>query len=128
MERNVFLSFAMEDQRLVNTFRAQVRNDRSDLKFRDYSVKEPFEREWKRNVERLIRRCSATICLIGESTWSSDAVDWEIRKSEELGKRLIAVQLGPDVQRHPTALRDLDIAVVPWDIEAIMYELGSVNA
>ena len=128
MARNVFLSFAMEDQRLVNAFRAQARSGHSDLEFRDYSVKEPFEREWKTNVERLIRRCSATICLIGESTWSSDAVDWEIRKSEELGKRLIAVQLGPDVRRHPTALRDLGIAVVPWDIEAIMYELGGVNA
>lgn len=128
MARNVFLSFAIEDQRLVNAFRAQARSDRSDLEFRDYSVKEPFEREWKRNVERLIRRCSTTICLIGESTWSSDAVDWEIRKSDELGKSLIAVQLGPDVRRHPRALRDLGVAVVPWNIEAIMYELGGVKA
>jgi len=125
--RNVFLSFAMDDQQSANAFRAQARNGQSDLEFRDYSVKEPFERAWKTNVERLIRRCSATICLVGESTWSSDAVDWEIRKSEELGKKLVAVRLGPDVRRHPRALRDLGIAVVPWDIEAIMRELGGVQ-
>lgn len=128
MARNVFLSFAMEDQGLANAFRAQARSGRSDLEFRDYSVKEPFERAWKTNVERLIRRCSATICLVGESTWTSDAVDWEIRKSDELGKKLVAVGLGPDVKRHPRALRELSIAVVPWDIEAIMHELGGVKA
>ncbi len=128
MARNVFLSFAMEDQRLASAFRAQARSGRSDLEFRDYSVKEPFERAWKSNVERLIRRCSATICLVGKSTWSSDAVDWEIRKSDELGKKLIAVRLDPDVRRHPRALRELGVAVVPWDIAAIMRELGVVKA
>ena len=128
MARNVFLSFAMEDQGLASAFRAQARSDRSDLEFRDYSVKEPFEQAWKTNVERLIRRCSATICLVGESTWSSDAVDWEIRKSDELGKKLVAVRLDPGVRRHPRALRELGVAVVPWDIGAIMRELGRVKA
>ncbi len=128
MARNVFLSFAMEDQRLASAFRAQARSGRSDLEFRDYSVKEPFERAWKTNVERLIRRCSATICLVGTSTWSSDAVDWEIRKSDELGKKLLAVQLDPDVRRPPRALRELGVPMVPWDIAVIMRELGGVNA
>ena len=128
MPRNVFLSFAMEDQRLANAFRAQARSSRSDLAFRDYSVKEPFERAWKSNVERLIRMCSATICLVGESTWSSDAVDWEIRKSDRLGKKVVAVRLVPEVRRFPGALRELQIPVVPWDIEAIMRELGGVAA
>lgn len=128
MARKVFLSFAMKDQRLANAFRVQARSGHSDLEFRDYSVKESFERAWKTSVEQLIRRCSATICLVGESTWSSDAVDWEIRKSDELGKKLIAVRLGPDVRRHPKALRELGIDVVPWDIEAILRELGGVKA
>ena len=126
--RNVFLSFAMEDQLLANAFRAQAQSGGSNLKFRDYSVKEQFERAWKLNVEQLIRRCSATICLIGESTWSSDAVDWEIRKSDELGKRLIAVRLGPEVRRHPMAVHELGVQVVPWDIEAVVRELGGVKA
>ena len=128
MAQRVFLSFATEDQRLANAFRAQARSGRSDLELRDYSVRESFERAWKTNVERLIQRCSATICLVGESTWSSDAVDWEIRKSDELGKKLIAVRLDPGVRRHPRALRELGIAVVPWDIKAIMRELGGVTA
>lgn len=127
MARNVFLSFAMEDQSLVNAFRAQARSGRTQLEFRDYSVKEPFEHAWKVNVERLIRQCSATICLIGESTWRSEAVDWEIRKSKELGKQLVAVRLGADVREHPQALRELGVAVVPWDVEAITQELGGME-
>ena len=128
MARNVFLSFAMEDQRLANAFRAQARGGRSGLEFRDYSVKEPFERAWKTNAERLIRRCSATICLVGADTWRSDAVNWEVRTSASLGKQLIAVRLGPDVRRLPAALRELGVAPVPWDIEAIMSELDGVRA
>ena len=31
MARNVFLSFAMEDQLLANAFRAQAKSSRSDL-------------------------------------------------------------------------------------------------
>ena len=128
MPRNVFLSFAMEDQRLANAFRAQARNGGSNLEFRDYSVKEPFERAWKTNVERLIRLCSATICLVGESTWTSEAVDWELRKADQLGKQLIAVRLAPDVLRTPPAVRELGVTVVAWDIDAIMRELGGVAA
>ena len=127
MARNVFLSFAMEDQRLANAFRAQAKSSRSDLELRDYSVKEPFDYAWKTSVERLLRLCSATICLIGKTTYQSDAVDWEIRKSAELGKQLIAVRLGPDIARFPAALRELRITTVPWDIDAIMSQLDGVR-
>ena len=128
MARNVFLSFAMEDRGLVNLFRAQAKNSRSDLVFRDYSVKEPFERAWKTNAEQLIRMCSVTICLVGQSTWRSSAVDWEIRKSAKLGKRLLAVRLRPDIKRYPPALRELGARTVPWRIDAIMRELDGARA
>lgn len=127
MARNVFLSFAMEDQRLANAFRAQAKSSRTGLEFRDYSVKEPFERAWKTNAERLIRRCSATICLVGKDTHRSEAVNWEIRKSAALGKQLIAVRLRPDIRRLPVALRELGVATVSWEIEAIMSELDGVR-
>ena len=128
MARNVFLSFAMEDHRYANAFRGMARSSRSDLEFRDYSVKEPFERAWKTNVERLIRMCSATICLVGETTWRSEAVNWEIKKSDALGKRVIAVRLAPDIRRLPSALGELGVAPVPWEIDAIMSELEGVRA
>ena len=127
MARNVFLSFAMEDQLLANAFRGQAKSSRSDLELRDYSVKEPFDYAWKTSVERLLRLCSATICLVGKTTYQSDAVDWEIRKSAELGNQLIAVRLGPDITWFPAAIAELRITTVHWDIEAIMSELDGAR-
>lgn len=81
MAYNVFLSFAMEDKRLVDLFRGQAKNDRLPLEFRDHSIKEPFDWAWKTQCEEKIRRCSLTICLVGHRTYQSEAVNWEIYKS-----------------------------------------------
>ena len=115
--RNVFLSFSTEDKGLVDLFRSQARDRQPALVFRDYSIKETFEHAWKTNAERLIRACSVTICLIGKTTYRSKAVDWEIRKSVELGKHVMAVFLEPTVPMVPPALAELNVAPLPWDIE-----------
>ena len=114
--RNVFLSFSTEDKGLADLFRDQARDRQSDLVFRDYSIKKTFEHAWKTNAERLIRACSVTICLIGGTTHRSKAVDWEIRKSVELGKYIMAVFLEPTVPRVPpvlVALRAIYDSVYP---------------
>ncbi len=127
MTLNVFLSFAMEDQPLSNTFREQVVSSPFDLECRDYAVKESFENAWRANVERLLRMCSATICLVGKNTYRSDAVNWEVRKSAELGNDVIAVWLRDDIQRFPAALEELGVAPIPWQIDAIMRKLSGVT-
>ena len=124
MARTVFLSFAAEDQWLAHALRRQAESRSSGLEFRDYAVSEPFERARRINVERLIRECSATICLVGKTTWRSDAVNWEIRKSRELRKRVIAVRLSPDVSRYPEALIKPGVTIVPRDIEEVARALG----
>ena len=127
MTRNVFLSFSTGDKGLVDLFRYQTRDRQSALVFRDYSIKETFEHAWKTNAERLIRTCSVTICLIGGTTHRSKAVDWEIRKSAELGKHVMAVSLEPTVPLVPPALTELNVAPLPWDIERIVGELNGIG-
>ena len=39
----MFLSFVVEDQALVMLFRGQARNERSDLAFDDYSVRDAID-------------------------------------------------------------------------------------
>lgn len=123
MARNVFLSFTMEDRDLVNRFRVQVENGQCALVFRDYPIKETFEYAWKTNAERLIRSCSVTVCLIGKSTHQSKAVDWEIRKSAELGKSILAVVIDAPTPPVPPSLAELNISPLPWDIDRIVGEL-----
>lgn len=125
--RDVFLSFSTEDKGLVDLFRSQARDRQAALVFRDYSIKETFEHAWKTNAERLIRACSVTLCLIGGTTHRSKAVDWEIRKSVELDKYIMAVSLEPTVPRVPPALAALNVAPLPWDIERIVGELNGIG-
>ena len=120
---HVFLSFSLGDEGLVNVFRGQAANRQSVL-FHDYSIKEAFEPTWKMKAERLIRACSVTLCLIGKTTYRSKAVDWEIRKSTELGKTVRAVRIVPTVPGIPPALAELSVQPLPWDMERIIGELN----
>ena len=127
MACNVFLSFVMKDKDIVNLFRDQAENRQSSLVFCDYSIKEAFESAWKTNAECLIRACSVTICLIGKTTYRSKAVDWEVRKSVELGKSIMAVYIEPTVPIVPPALAELEVTPLPWDIERIVGELSDIK-
>ena len=119
----VFLSFSMEHKPLVDLFRDQASDSNSGLVFSDYSINEPVEGAWKVYAESLIRESSITICLVGESTWRSEPVNWEVRKSVELGKRVLAVYLQSNTVRTPPALVEVGVAPMPWDITSIADSL-----
>ena len=119
-----FLSFVEEDLNVVNLFRGQARNDNSDLEFADYSIKDPFD---SRNADYIARGISdqlslatLTVCLYGPTTYTSKWVDWELRKSVELGKPIMGVCLYGDgrVQYYPAALKGAPI--VTWNIPEIV--------
>ena len=122
---NVFLSFSIEHKPLVEMFRDQARNSDSALIFRDYSIKEPVRGAWKKYAERLIRESSVTICLVGENTWSSEPVNWEVRKSADLGKRILAVYLQSSAVRTPPSLEEIGVNPMPWDVGMIVEILDN---
>lgn len=130
MTKHVFLSFVVEDQDLVTLFRGQAKNKKGDLSFDDYSVKEPINSVnapyIRQRITEKIRACSVTICLIGHTTATSSWVDWEIRTSKELGKKVFGVRLHSDPMKDktPKALADIGGKVLNWDIDKIVAEIG----
>ena len=122
---SVFLSFSIEHKSLVEKFRDQARDSDSALTFRDYSIKEPVKGAWKKCAERLIRESSVTMCLVGENTWRSDPVNWEVRKSVDLGKRILAVYLQSSAVRTPPALVEIGVKPMPWDVGKLVESLNS---
>lgn len=131
MARCVFLSFVAEDLAYVNLFRGQAKNEKNDLEFSDYSVKEPFDSRnsdyIKLKIREQIRQASVTICLIGKTTHTSKWVDWEIKASVAMGKGLVGVLLnssglgfGHSFPIIPAALRTYHAEVVNWDAKAIV--------
>ena len=117
--KNVFISFAYEDIDEVNLLRGQSKNDLLEIAFNDWSVSEPFNSKNSDYIqERItdrINQCSTTVVYVSDSTAASEWVDWEVRKSLELGKRIVAVHAGTTRPTQiPKCVTDNGIRVVPW--------------
>lgn len=126
-----FLSFVEEDLNVVNLFRGQAKNQDSDLEFADYSIKEPFD---SRNANYIatgisdqLKLAHLTVCLYGPTTYTSRWVDWELRKSLELGKPIMGVCLYDDgrVRHYPSALQNHPR--VKWNIPEIVRTMRQLT-
>jgi hypothetical protein len=116
---NVFISFAYEDLDVVNLLRGQAKNENSDIEFNDLSVKEPFDSQRaeyiKLKISERINRCSTTVVYLSSDTANSPWVSWEVEKSFELGKRVVATHSGEaPPQKLPDFIEKNKIKVVPW--------------
>jgi len=117
--RNVFISFAMEDEREVNLLRAHAKNENSDIEFNDHSVREPYDSDRaayiKDRISERINRASVCVVYLSDSTAQSKWVKWEVDEAVRLGKKVVAVHPregkpsnAPDwIQKH-------GISVVEW--------------
>jgi len=124
MAYNVFLSFALEDKIFVDLFREEARKQGLHLEFQHHSTKDlDTYRAWQSECKGKIRRCSVTICLVGHKTHQSGAVDWEIRRSIELGKGVIAVYLRSGHPPLPRVIRENRITPLRWDMDEVMNEI-----
>ena len=119
-----FLSFVEEDLNVVNLFRGQAKSDHSDLEFADYSIKAPFDSTnadyIARGIANQLKLVSVTVCLCGPTTHTSKWVDWELRKSIELGKPIMGVCLygAGRVSHYPAALKGRPR--VRWNVHNIV--------
>ncbi len=109
--KNLFISFAYEDANEVNLLRGQAKSERSDIEFNDWSVKDAFDSKnadyIKRQITERIRQSSTTVVYVSDQTQNSRWVNWEVQKSLELGKRVIAVHKGDTAPNSlPDAVRN----------------------
>jgi hypothetical protein len=116
---NAFISFAYEDLHEVNLLRGHAKNENSPIEFNDHSVREAFDSERadyiKQKIRERISRCSTTIVYLTKDTARSEWVRWEVEKSIELGKRVIATHSGSSPPDNvPGFIQEHDIKIVPW--------------
>lgn len=123
-ERNVFVSFDVDDEAQVRLLTYQARDDKFKFSFRDYSVKVPFDEKWKSQVREKLRLVSAVIVAIGENTHASGAVGWEIKEAYDQSKTVLCVRLYRDKSHKiPPAIRR-DTKIVNWNAEEIAEALS----
>lgn len=95
-KRKVFISFDYDDRHYKNLLVAWDKNGQFDFSFYDGSVTDPVNSEnagpIRRVISQRIAACPRFLCIVGEHTYRSDWVAWEIDKAIELGRRIIAVK------------------------------------
>ena len=88
-------------------------------------MNEPFDDKWKTRCRERIDQASVTICLIGEKTWSRDAVVWELETSYELKKKVFGIRIYRDKSHYiPQPLIDNHAPILYWNIADIVAELN----
>ena len=117
--KNVFISFAYEDVDEVNLLRAHAKNENSDIEFNDRSVREAYDSDRAEYIRsRLadrINQSSTTVVYLSNNTAQSQWVDWEVTKSVELGKKVVAVYSGGNPPASvPGWVTEYGIRVVAW--------------
>lgn len=124
--RNVFISFHIDDEPRINFLRSQAKDEDFDMEFRDYSVREPFDEQWKAQCRDRISLTSATICMIGPQTATRPAVLWELEESYRQGKKVIGVRIYKDRNDPvPRPLLEHNSPIVLWKRDEIRRFLES---
>ena len=117
---HICFAFADADFEAISHLKAQARNDNGcDLFSNDVLHKGSFDGErsdlFRRRLRRRIENSYLTAAYLSENTARCNWVKWEVEKSIELGRRVIAIYTGDKVpEPRPEFLDRLNIRVVRW--------------
>ncbi len=122
--KRVFISFHMDNEAQIALLRHQAKSDKFNLEFTDYSVKEPFDGNWKKKCEERIRRSSVVVCMIGKESYRRPAVLWELKKAYQLGKPVFGIRIHKnDRDPIPGPLSRNNAKIIKWNLEEIQNAL-----
>lgn len=130
--RHVFISFAFEDEDEVNLLRGQAANDKTELEFDDFSLKEAIKSKnedyIKQKIRERIDRVSVTAVYLTKDSAKSEWVEWEIAESLKRGKGVIGVYKGdtPPAQL-PSAFKQYGLKTVKWTHQDLMKAIEAAS-
>jgi len=116
-KKRVFMSFDFDnDEDLHNLLAGQSKNPDSPFELSDWSVKEPFDANWKEKVREKIRRTDLVIVICGEMTAFATGVNVEVQiaKEENIPYFLIWGRSAKSCSKPPAAVND-KIYKWTWD-------------
>jgi hypothetical protein len=129
--KNVFISHHHADDEHVTKLTDMLKRNGFELRNSSIRAKPSNQARLDRGlvkeetIKRLLRMkmswASTVVVLIGKATHKRPWVDWEIRKANELGKRIVGVYArGGTEADAPEALDDYESARVNWNSESII--------
>lgn len=88
VKKNVFIAFAIEDERQRDFLKGQSLHPRAPYEFTDMSVKESYDSNWKDHVRTRIRRSHGVLVLVSKNSLNSTGQKWEISCAKEERKQI----------------------------------------
>lgn len=130
--KHVFISFAYEDVDEVNLLRGQAKNDKTDLQFDDFSVKDAYDSNnadyIKRQIREKIDRVSVTVVYLSEHSANSKWVNWEIEESIKRGKGVVGVYKGDSPPKNlPSSFVDNACTFVKWSHQELTQAINHAS-
>lgn len=119
-----FIAFEKEDQWARDFLVEHAHQQNNQIEFVDYSVHEPFDEKWRTNCRERIARTKGTIVLVGETTYRSPAVLWEIAETNRQQHYIFGIQIHRD-KTHPIPEGLPSGNVIRWDFDQIAEWLNS---
>lgn len=89
--KRIFVSFAIEDERLRDLLRGQARNENSPFEFVDMSVKQPWDSQWKTKCRTRIKGCDGVISIITKNTKNASGQIWEMKCAKDEGISVVGI-------------------------------------
>jgi hypothetical protein len=119
-----FISFEMEDSWAREFLAQHAKDENNEIEFYDYSVKEAFDSKWKTECTKRIGLTKGTIVLVGSTTWTSEAVLWEIAETVRQDHYMFGIQINTD-KTHPIPTGLSTNNVIRWNFEQIAKWLNT---
>ena len=145
MAANVFVSYDHDDQQQVGAFKLLKDSPNHPLDFQDHSLKsavmgpsgkpltyppsDPRSKPVRDAIEKRFGLASKLVVLIGDDTYRSEWVTWEVNtfhalkeelSGEKTWKRIRGMKLkGADGAKIPAALGGQSTKVLTWDPEKL---------
>jgi hypothetical protein len=121
----IFFSYRTADKDKVQELLNSLRELLPNFPFEDISENVPFADDWKADASRLIEECDGFVCIIGEDTYKSEPIDWEINEAARLGKPMYISVLSGQYP-YPQACEEQRIEPSLWDSGRVAIELAEI--
>ena len=106
---NAFLSFSTDDHCSASAFDQEMSAAFANLELLGQPLTSTYDKDWQRRCNEKLQDCAFLICLVGETTYRSAAVAWEIGRAIELAKPVLPVVLHACTKRLMPILRENSI-------------------
>lgn len=136
--RHIFISHHHADDAEVDNLTSLLSRNGYDIRNSSIRAKPANQRRLEqglvsdKTIERLLRRkiswAGTVVVLIGKETHARPWVDWEIKRANKQGKRIVGVYIqGGTEADKPPALEEYASAIVGWNTKSIMAAIDGTE-